>query len=111
MQKSSKKRYANARSTSAGADDRLKRCARIAKQPRQRLNIGIKKGITMQYDSLSDIYDEFNDGADYDKYLQKVYSRFDIPRAGLALDCGCGTGALMEKLFEAGYDCTGVDCS
>ncbi len=65
----------------------------------------------MQYDSLSDIYDEFNDGADYDKYLQKVYSRFDIPRAGLALDCGCGTGALMEKLFEAGYDCTGVDCS
>jgi hypothetical protein len=65
----------------------------------------------MQYDSLSEFYDIFNDNFHYTSYLDKVFSKFDLPKSGLALDCGCGTGSLLAELYKRGYDCTGVDAS
>ena len=65
----------------------------------------------MQYDNISEVYDKFNDDFDYEKYLNAVFRRFALRKEGLVLDCGCGTGVLMEKLTDLGYDCTGVDAS
>ena len=65
----------------------------------------------MQYDTISEVYDRFNDGFDYEKYLNTVFRRFHPRETGLVLDCGCGTGVLMEILTQRGYDCTGVDVS
>lgn len=65
----------------------------------------------MQYDNISEVYDKFNDSFDYEKYLNAVFRRFPLRKEGLVLDCGCGTGVLMEMLTARGYDCTGVDSS
>lgn len=65
----------------------------------------------MQYDRLSGIYDIFNDNFDYCKYLDKIFDKFCLPQSGLVLDCGCGTGSLLQQLQARGYDCTGVDVS
>ncbi len=65
----------------------------------------------MQYDGICEVYDKFNDDFDYEKYLNAVFRRFSPRKEGLVLDCGCGTGILMEKLTALGYDCTGVDAS
>ena len=65
----------------------------------------------MQYDTISEVYDRFNDGFDYEKYLNTGFRRFHPRETGLVLDCGCGTGVLMEILTQRGYDCTGVDAS
>lgn len=65
----------------------------------------------MQYDGICEVYDKFNDAFDYEKYLNAVFRRFSPRKEGLVLDCGCGTGILMEKLTALGYDCTGVDAS
>ena len=37
----------------------------------------------MQYDSLSEFYDIFNDNFHYTSYLDKVFSKFDLPNPGL----------------------------
>ena len=50
----------------------------------------------MQYDTISEVYDRFNDGFDYEKYLNTVFRRFHPRETGLVIDCGCGTGVLME---------------
>lgn len=68
--------------------------------------------IFMKYDSLAAVYDSFTDGFDYRKYLDSVFSHCDkLPRDGLALDCGSGTGTLMCELSSRGFSCTGVDIS
>ena len=41
-----------------------------------------------EYSQLSDIYDIFTDGFDYDKYLAKIFASAPLPERGLALDCG-----------------------
>lgn len=64
-----------------------------------------------EYSQLSDIYDIFTDGFDYDKYLAKIFASAPLPESGLALDCGCGTGTLLLRLSQMGYSCTGVDIS
>ena len=56
----------------------------------------------MQYDTISEVYDRFNDGFDYEKYLNTVFRRFHPRETGLVLDCGCGTGVLMEILTQRG---------
>lgn len=65
----------------------------------------------MQYDNLSDVYDLFNDDFDYSAYLENVFKKFPLAKEGLVLDCGCGTGVLMEILEGRGYECTGIDAS
>lgn len=66
----------------------------------------------MKYDSLAAVYDGFTDGFDYKKYLDSVFANCDaLPKSGLALDCGSGTGTLICELSERGFNCTGVDMS
>ena len=66
----------------------------------------------MKYDSLASVYDGFTDGFDYKKYLDSVFAHCDaLPKSGLALDCGSGTGTLICELSERGFNCTGVDMS
>lgn len=67
------------------------------------------------YDSIAKIYDQFNQGFDYGSYFAKIkeaLAGFENPFGNrVALDCGCGTGTLMELLVQEGFDCTGVDIS
>lgn len=66
----------------------------------------------MKYDSLASVYDGFTDGFDYEKYLDSVFSHCEaLPKSGLALDCGSGTGTLICALSKRGFNCTGVDMS
>ncbi|MBQ6053321.1 MAG: class I SAM-dependent methyltransferase [Clostridia bacterium] len=64
------------------------------------------------YDLIASIYDEFTDGFDYSEYLDRIFQKAPyLPKSGLALDCGCGTGTLICELEKRGYSCTGVDIS
>lgn len=65
----------------------------------------------MDYDAIAKDYDRFNSGFDYKDYLARILPYLELPCAPLALDCGCGTGALMLELFRLGFDCSGVDAS
>ena len=65
----------------------------------------------MDYDAIARDYDRFNSGFDYGDYLDRILSRLSLPENPLALDCGCGTGALMLELSRRGFDCSGVDAS
>ncbi len=65
----------------------------------------------MDYDTVARDYDRFNSGFDYGDYLSHILPYLDLPDHPLALDCGCGTGALMLELFRQGFDCSGVDAS
>jgi SAM-dependent methyltransferase len=65
-----------------------------------------------EYDQIAVIYDDYTDGFDYGLYLDKIFAKAQyLPRKGLALDCGCGTGTLITELEKRGYSCTGVDIS
>ncbi|MBO4392076.1 MAG: class I SAM-dependent methyltransferase [Clostridia bacterium] len=64
------------------------------------------------YDYIAAIYDEYTDGFDYSAYLDRIFKKAPyLPKKGLALDCGCGTGTLICELEKRGYSCTGVDIS
>lgn len=66
----------------------------------------------MDYDALARVYDRFNSGFDYEEYLSRILPYLtELPNEPLALDCGCGTGTLMLKLTQKGFDCSGVDAS
>ncbi len=64
-----------------------------------------------EYSPISGVYDLFTDGFDYDRYIEKIFARAPLPQTGIALDCGCGTGTLLLRLYERGFSCTGVDIS
>ncbi len=65
----------------------------------------------MDYDAIARDYDRFNSGFDYADYLSRILPCLHLSEAPLALDCGCGTGALMLELSRRGFDCSGVDVS
>jgi len=64
------------------------------------------------FDAIAEAYDQSLPGHVVEHYLTKragfIIGR--IPR-GPALDVGCGTGKLAERLSDAGYTVTGLDCS
>lgn len=64
------------------------------------------------FDRIAAEYDESLPPHVVEHYLDKrlEFVRRHCP-AGAALDVGCGTGALAEKLAGAGYEVTGVDPS
>lgn len=65
------------------------------------------------YDAFADVYDTFNDAADYDALFSAVRERLQKNgiEKGIVADLGCGTGELTLRLAAAGYDMIGVDLS
>lgn len=64
------------------------------------------------FDRIADRYDDSLPAHVVDHYLEKR-ARFVVEYCpkGTALDVGCGTGVLAERLAAAGYEMTGVDPS
>ncbi len=67
----------------------------------------------MAYDEFADVYDLFNDDADYDALFDYVQTQLHTQNItnGIIADLGCGTGELTLRLAEAGYDMIGIDLS
>lgn len=67
------------------------------------------------YDKIASHYDIFNTDFNYSDYFSVIknnLSSFKNPFGDkIALDCGCGTGSLIEHLLKEGFICTGVDIS
>jgi SAM-dependent methyltransferase len=64
------------------------------------------------FDEVAAVYDESLPGHVVEHYLRKrtAFIAAHCPR-GSALDVGCGTGALAQRLAGIGYDVVGVDPS
>jgi SAM-dependent methyltransferase len=67
---------------------------------------------TSHFDQIADAYDEALPAHVVEHYLRKRTS-FVLERCprGSALDVGCGTGVLAERLSASGFEVTGVDPS
>lgn len=65
------------------------------------------------YTDFARVYDELMDETPYMEWCRWIVSKLreDGLRDGLVLDLGCGTGAMTELLYTAGYDMIGVDAS
>ena len=67
----------------------------------------------MAYESLADVYDAFNEDANYEALYEKIQSvlhRAGISK-GIIADLGCGTGNVLLPLAQKGFDMIGVDAS
>ena len=65
------------------------------------------------YESFAEVYDELMDEVPYGEWASRILEllrQFGI-EDGLVLELGCGTGRMMQRLEEAGYDMIGVDSS
>lgn len=65
------------------------------------------------YENFARVYDELMDDVPYDQwcaFLLEEWKKYGISE-GIALELGCGTGKMMERMAEAGYDMIGVDYS
>ena len=67
----------------------------------------------MAYEAFADIYDAFNEDADYTALHTYLRARLEAHgiRSGIVADLGCGTGDLTLRLAQDGYDMIGVDRS
>lgn len=67
----------------------------------------------MAYELFADVYDLFNEDADYHALHQQILTRFQAHgiHDGIVVDLGCGTGDLTLLLAQNGYDMIGVDLS
>ena len=67
----------------------------------------------MAYGVFADVYDAFNEDADYYVLHKAVKSRLKAHGVndGIVVDLGCGTGDLTLLLAQDGYDMIGVDLS
>lgn len=65
------------------------------------------------YTDFARVYDELMDETPYMEWCKWIVSKLweNGIRDGLVLDLGCGTGAMTELLYTAGYDMIGVDAS
>ncbi len=65
------------------------------------------------YESFAKVYDELMDNVPYDDwchFIKNELAEHGI-KEGIALELGCGTGKMMERMAQAGYDMIGVDYS
>ncbi|MEG1549527.1 MAG: class I SAM-dependent methyltransferase [Ruthenibacterium sp.] len=67
----------------------------------------------MAYEEFAEVYDLFNEDADYDALFAYLQARLleNGVQDGIVADLGCGTGELTLRLAQAGYDMIGVDLS
>lgn len=67
------------------------------------------------YESLAEIYDEFNHRNDYETWLGAVLLPkllgYGLGAPGAALDVGCGTGRAFPPLLKRGWEICGCDIS
>ncbi|MBD5467629.1 MAG: methyltransferase domain-containing protein [Lachnospiraceae bacterium] len=65
------------------------------------------------YTDFARVYDELMDETPYMEWCRWIVSKLweNGIRDGLVLDLGCGTGAMTELIYTAGYDMIGVDAS
>jgi len=67
------------------------------------------------YEPFAAIYNDFNHGNDYEKWLGMVLlpelRRHGLPARGKALDVGCGTGRAFGPLLRRGWEVEGCDLS
>ena len=67
----------------------------------------------MAYGAFADIYDAFNEDANYDALAGHILRQLRAHgiHSGIVADLGCGTGDLTLALAKAGYDMIGIDLS
>jgi ubiquinone/menaquinone biosynthesis C-methylase UbiE len=77
------------------------------------MNVAKQKKIQQHYDEIADVYDRH-----YDHPRGRVYhTRISrhvmeaLPRGGVLLDIGCGTGLFVEKYLRHGGTAVGIDLS
>lgn len=66
------------------------------------------------YKEFARVYDEFMDQTPYDTWfcnVQNLFAQYHVPKRGMILDLGCGTGKMARRLSRAGYNVTAVDRS
>ncbi|MBR5047060.1 MAG: class I SAM-dependent methyltransferase [Eubacterium sp.] len=65
------------------------------------------------YESFARVYDQLMDDVPYDAWCSFLKDRLAGQgiHDGLALELGCGTGKMMERMAKAGFDMIGVDSS
>lgn len=67
----------------------------------------------MSYESFAYLYDRLMDEAPYDKWLaffERAVEEYDVGKQPI-LEVGSGTGELLLRLCERGYEVSGVDLS
>ena len=76
-------------------------------------NAAVKGEAAMAYGAFADIYDAFNEDADYAALTSYVLHQMKAHgiHEGIVADLGCGTGDLTLALARAGYDMIGIDLS
>ncbi|SDY50726.1 Methyltransferase domain-containing protein [Evansella caseinilytica] len=63
----------------------------------------------MKHEHFASIYDLLMEDAPYEDWL--LYTKEHIPSAAKVVDLACGTGTFAVKLFQSGFDVSGVDIS
>lgn len=65
------------------------------------------------FDEIAGVYDDSLPAHVVEHYRQKRtdFIRAEVPAGASVLDVGCGTGALADRIREAGYQVVGVDPS
>jgi SAM-dependent methyltransferase len=67
----------------------------------------------MTYNRFAIVYDELMKEMPYDKWVQKVVDaaeKYQVPVRSI-LELACGTGELSVRLYESGFQVTGLDLS
>ncbi len=73
----------------------------------------IKVKNVQPYNGLAQVYDTVMDHVDYTgwaDYISMIFQKYGDPVCDV-VDCGCGTGSLMQKLGKLGYFVAGFDCT
>ena len=67
----------------------------------------------MSYEYFSFLYDELMNEAPYDEWIKffEQQKNANLPHSKKIMDLACGTGEISLRLFEKGYDVTGIDLS
>ncbi len=72
-----------------------------------------QKKIQEHYDTIADVYDHHYDkprGRCYHTHIS-TYIMSVLPKGGILLDIGCGTGLFVERYINAGGSAIGLDIS